>query len=230
MEDIAHCFVRNISMPSRRILRNYRNVTGYLPSEKAAYAAFESTLERDFYLMLDFDEAVLSWKSQPLTLEYEFEGKPRQYTPDVLARYDGRQVLYEVKYRSELKEKWSQLKPKFKAAIHYAKQQTLLRNPTTFHIITEYEIRTPYLKNLHFLQRYRPDTVPDAVIEQIRLRLLSQPQTTIQSLINESATSMTEKARLLHWLWCLVAQRMVLADLSVPLTQSTLISWRGHHE
>jgi len=222
--------MRNISMPSRRILRNYRNVTGFLPSEKAAYAAFESTLERDFYLMLDFDEAVLSWEAQPLTLEYEFEGKPRQYTPDVLAKYDGRQVLYEVKYRSELKEKWSQLKPKFKAAIHYAKQQTLLNNPTTFHIITEHEIRTPYLKNLHFLQRYRQDAVPDAVVEQIRSRFLSQTQTTIETLMHESSGSMTEKARLLHWLWCLVAQQKVVADLSVPLTQSTLISWRGHHE
>lgn len=217
-------------MPSRRILRNYRNVTGYLPSEKGAYSAFESTLERDFYLMLDFDEDVLSWESQPLTLEYKFEGKQRQYTPDVLARYDERHVLYEVKYRSELKEKWLQLKPKFKAAIHYAKQQTILNNPTTFHIVTEHEIRTPYLKNLHFLQRYRQDAVPDAAIEQIRLVLLSRSQTTIQSLMHESRGSMTEKARLLHWLWCLVAQHKVVADLLVPLTQSTLISWRGHHE
>jgi hypothetical protein len=46
-------------MPVRIIPKNYRNLTGLVANTKAQrMTAFESTLEKDFLLLLDFDPAV----------------------------------------------------------------------------------------------------------------------------------------------------------------------------
>jgi hypothetical protein len=43
-------------MPVRTIPKNYRNLTGLVPNTRTSgMTAFESTLERDFLLLLDFD-------------------------------------------------------------------------------------------------------------------------------------------------------------------------------
>src|SRR5690606_15254212 len=55
-------------------------------------------------------------------------------------------TLYEVKYRSELKEHWPDLKPKFKAALQFARSKGW-----RFKLITEMEIRETSLKNAKFL-------------------------------------------------------------------------------
>jgi hypothetical protein len=78
--------------------------------------------------------------------------KKRTYTPDVLAIYQEESkppLLIEVKYRSDIKKNWIELKPKFKAAIAFSKTMGW-----RFKILTEIEIRTPYMKNAHFLFPY----------------------------------------------------------------------------
>ena len=113
-------------MPVRKIPKNYRNVTGVASHHKATgRAMFESTLERDFLTLLEFDPAVESFEVQPVTVHWLDESdKERIYTPDVLAYFHSTHhptTLYEVKYRSELKELWPELKPKFRAALQFAR-------------------------------------------------------------------------------------------------------------
>jgi hypothetical protein len=56
LDDTADC----AAMPVRTIPKNYRNLTGLVPNTRTAgMTAFESTLERDFFLLLDFDPDVL---------------------------------------------------------------------------------------------------------------------------------------------------------------------------
>lgn len=58
-------------MPVRKIPMNYRNVTGVFPSLKSiGSGAFESTLERDFLTILDFDYEVNNFEVQPVKIEY----------------------------------------------------------------------------------------------------------------------------------------------------------------
>jgi len=76
-------------------------------------AQFESSLERDFYVLLEFSESVVRWDPQPIRLPLADSGKG--YVPDVLVSYldnlrdpsSTRRVLYEVKYRDELWKNWA---------------------------------------------------------------------------------------------------------------------------
>lgn len=46
-------------MPIRKIPKNYRNITGIAPHNKAVgAAAYESSLERDFLILLAFNQDV----------------------------------------------------------------------------------------------------------------------------------------------------------------------------
>ena len=89
---------------------------------------FESTLERDFITLLEFDSRVFEFEVQPVKIEWtDKNGKRRRYFPDVIfkrkTKHGIETVLVEVKYRSDLKEDWEVLKPKLKAGLHYAQQQ-----------------------------------------------------------------------------------------------------------
>jgi len=75
-------------MPARKIPLNYRNITGYVQSDKSGdYTNFESSLERDALILAEYDENILSFKTQPRRFDYEIEGKQRHYTPDILISY-----------------------------------------------------------------------------------------------------------------------------------------------
>lgn len=137
-------------MPIRKIPKNYRNITGIAPHNKAVgAAAYESSLERDFLTLLAFNQDVQRFEVQPLAIEwFDTAGKRHVYTPDVLVHYQCDVIVYEVKYRSDLRENWQQLKPKFQAALRFCKQ-----NGWRFKLITEVEIHTDFLRNARFLLR-----------------------------------------------------------------------------
>jgi len=147
-------------MPVRIIPKNYRSLTGLVSNTRTqSMAAFESSLERDFLVLLDFDPDVEFYEEQPLTITYADErGRRRTYTPDVFVRYriDPLQakpnppLLCEVKYRDDLRQHWTDYRPKFRAAGRYARQQGW-----RFRVVTERHIRTPYLDNVKFLRSYQ---------------------------------------------------------------------------
>jgi hypothetical protein len=77
----------------RRIPLSYRShVTGFqgLPSGAIDY---ESALERDFVLLTLFDDPSARIRSQPVTLNFEHEGRHRRYTPDYLIEGGARRSL-----------------------------------------------------------------------------------------------------------------------------------------
>jgi len=215
-------------MPVRKIPKNYRSVTGLVASElNARQTAFESTLERDFMLLVEFDPDVLSYEEQPVRIDYlSADGQARHYTPDILVTY--RQIpnsttlkpplLAEIKYRRDLFEHWQELKPKFRAARRYAKEQGWI-----FKIITEVEIRTPYLKNVKFLRQYQRRSI-DLTGASLLLQKVSELQATDpESLLASVCQAAHDRARLLPTLWRLVAQRKIGADLNQPLAMQSLI-------
>jgi hypothetical protein len=147
-------------MSIRKIPLNRRSLTGLVASRsQGRMVASESSLERDFYILLDFDLNVNKYIEQPLSVEYrDMEGHERTYTPDVLVYYRDdiipaklmKPMLCEVKYRRDLFENWKEHKPKMCAGRAYARERGW-----QFKIITECEARIPYLENAKFLRQYQ---------------------------------------------------------------------------
>ncbi|CAI3805467.1 hypothetical protein JAMGFMIE_03880 [Rheinheimera sp. MM224] len=206
--------------PARIIGMNHRSVTGKVAIGGISIP-FESSLERDFLIMLDFDPMVVDVFEQPVRITYESdEGRERFYTPDYLVGYDnGERVIYEVKYRANLKDEWSKLKPKFRAAIRYSKL-----NDMKFKIITDAEIRgTSYLANAKFLRTYR-DQTPNFSIEEHLVRTLAiLGETTPEKLLIAAYWTLENRMKAMASLWRLVAIRRVQVDLRGPLTMASSI-------
>lgn len=212
-------------MPVRKIPKNYRNVTGIAAHRKAnGHAMFESTLERDFITLLELTPSLQTFEVQPLKMEWrDHLNKNRTYTPDVLATYElsgsTHSVLYEVKYRSELKEKWSELQPKFRAAVKFARAQGW-----RFKIITDIEIRTPLLQNAKFLLPFLKQGANDeAHMDIIDGRLKELQHSTPAELMAAIFKDEWNQAQLFPTLWYLVGSFQIGADLTTKLTMNSPI-------
>lgn len=214
---------RLVSTGSVRPLKMARRaLTGRVPLAAGGAAGHESSLERDWLMALDFDWRVTRVQEQPYTLVYRRDGQERHYTPDVLAVFNDGQtewtVVYEVKGHEDLRENWLDLRPRFKAAVHDCRNKGW-----RFRIVTERDIRTPYVKNIKFLRRFRD--LPELPMHNQALlyTLPALGETTPQALL--AATWWDEEKRLiaLSELWRLVATRKIAASLLAPLTMATPI-------
>lgn len=78
----------------RKIPKTYRSLSRESPSRKLDRStAFESSLERDLFALLEFDPNVVHYEEQPIKIEYlNAESKPRSYTPDILIVYKNEAV------------------------------------------------------------------------------------------------------------------------------------------
>lgn len=211
-------------MPVRKIPKNYRNVTGIAAYSKAdGPAMYESTLERDFITLLEFDPAISSFEVQPWRIDWEDgTGKPRSYTPDMLVYYKAsgcRPMLCEVKYADELRTNWKEFKPKFKAAVSFAKRQGW-----RFKLITEKHIRTPKLANAKFLVPFvRRGALANSDTEILLTWLNSLKQTTPDLLLAAISEDPWQRAALIPSLWYLIGTGKIATDLDSKLTMSSRI-------
>jgi len=247
-------------MPKRKIPKSYGNVTGVLSSRKnERMIASESTLERDLYILLDFDPVVGSFEEQPETIPYNLlNGQPSRYTPDCRIDFDPKpnpiwryspfrlfiptrtsntnfnraankiddmatlipqrprrlpsSLLIEVKYRQELIDKWTELKPKFKAARAFAAASNW-----EFRILTEKEIRTPLLDNVKFMRPFKRHDFAPAEMMKVLNRLAELKICKPTELLNSLTDKPIEQGYLLPVLWHLVARNEIGVDWSKPI-------------
>jgi hypothetical protein len=223
-------------MPVRRIPKSHRSLTGLVAATKRAgpgtqdgMAGFESSLERDLLILLDFEPEVLSYEEQPVRIDYvDAEDGARHYTPDVLVLWHPNvepalcrvPQLIEVKYRLELKKRWAELKPRFRAARRHARERGW-----AFRILTEVEIRTPYLRNVKFLSAYRRLQRDGAASERLLVALHERRATDPETLLSALQPDPGGRAALLPTLWELVAAGRVGIDLTLPLTMRSRLWW-----
>lgn len=202
--------------PARKLRNSHRALTGKVNLEAGGMAGFESSLERDLLLILDFDRTVLSVKEQPFSLTHIQDASVRRYTPDVMAEYDRAAmstVVYEVKPIEKLRADWASLRPAFKAAVAHCRFREW-----QFKIVTERHIRTPYLANVKFLRRYR-DLAPLLVRQaQLRYTATALGPTTPQGLLAAAYWPKEEQAQAIPALWQMVAAGEFDIDLTQPLS------------
>ncbi len=84
------------SFPSFRGQMSFSGL--YYTATMDAHVGFESWLERDVAMMLDFDPAVVAFSSQPFWLTWAQDGEQRRHAPDYFARLaDGTGVVIDVR-------------------------------------------------------------------------------------------------------------------------------------
>lgn len=185
---------------------------------------FESLLERDYMLLLEFDDAVEKFEEQPVKIPFKTGIKP--YVPDILVHYrssgkpDRKPLLTEVKDSADLKKNAAKYAPKFKQAKIFAEE-----HGWDFHVVTETDIRIPRLKNLKFLREYlnvEPEPslfrrVMDIVVEE-------GAEIGLNTLLDKQCRNDNERLVLIPVVWCLVATGHLVIDFDRPIDDKTVLS------
>lgn len=153
-------------MPVRKIPKNHLVVTGcYASATTKEMMEFESLLEKEHMLLLDFDPDVEDLEEQPVRIPVL--GVPAGYVVDLTIRFrpdSGRSTeLVEVKPKSYLEKNAAHYEPKFNAAHRYCEERGW-----KFVIRTEDDIRTPRLQNLKFLRSFRNRVISEEQRDRIR--------------------------------------------------------------
>lgn len=217
-------------MAVRKIPKNYLFVTGGYSSRKnEEMDAFESLLEKDYLLLLDFDDGVEAFEVQPVRIPVA--GVPKGYVPDVLVKYRPdaetgavrKPNLVEVKTAEDLERHAEKYAPKFAVARQYAEERGW-----EFITVDQRAIRTPRLANLKFLREYR-NVTPSAADVQAVLDAMADAggETSSQSLL--LVLSSTDDDRL-YWLpiiWSMVLTRHLATDLDLPFTNDVPLTSIG---
>ena len=206
-------------MAVRKIPKNYLFVTGGYSSRKSEEMdAFESLLEKDYLLLLDFDDAVESFGVQPVRIPVK--GVPRGYVPDVLVRYRPdpatgevrKPLLAEVKRSDYLELHAAKYAPKFAAANVYAQNLGWEFRP-----VDETEIRLPRLRNIKFLREYRNvDPVESDCIRVLQALEKHDGRSSSDRILGELAATDNERLYWLPVLWSMVFRKEVWTDLNIP--------------
>lgn len=223
-----------ISMKKRKIGYTYGTSSGVYSFRNEKSIQFESPLERDFIQLMDHNSNVIDIEGQPFTLiDENFKGNKGDYTPDFLvyfktslySKIQTKPLLVEVKPSSNLKKEWKNLKPKFKKAIKYSKEQDY-----HFRIFTENRIRTQEFYNVTFLNRYKDHNYDIDDIDIILNHLKVIGQTTLDHLITHLFVTDFQKGNAIGIVWHLVSLNIISCDLSLKLTNNTVLWLKNNEE
>jgi hypothetical protein len=212
-------------MPVRDIPIGTRALTGQHVGSGARY---ESGLERDFYELMSQDPLLDTVDWQPVTIEFTGgDGKRRTYTPDSLVTFKRdpdtgmhrRPLLVEVKYREEYRKKFSELKERFRAARHYARERGW-----KFKVVTERGIRTVAFSNRRFLGGYKYREPDQDCIAVIKSHLHPGVEKSVSALLASISGDTLRQAQVLPTLWWMVAHAQLHIDIFKPLSMEAKVS------
>jgi len=217
-------------MSKRHIRKSYCTVTGLKASRRAGrMVEFESPLERDLISIMEFSPIVETFEEQPLTIRWvDAAGKEHPYTPDFLIQFRGQRFLrkgstakpwlVEVKPQKRLAEQWDELRDRFRAAVAEASRRGWL-----FRILTDREIRTPYLRNIAFLQCARNIDADETFRSRI-VSLLKVGPSTLALILDNVAADGTLRPIALAQIWKMVLRAELVTDLTLPLSMASEFS------
>lgn len=199
--DIANIseIIYNLNMSVRKIKKSYISCTGYFASYKnKSQVAFESVMERDLFMILEFDNDVISYEEQPMQIKYPFDNNVlRRYTPDVLVTYkDNTQKLIEVKYASEVDNN-KELKKKFDVI----KEYFLNEYDLNFELFTDKDIDKQYLDNLKFLYKFAFIPADATKNKSIKNIISSNETISIKKILNDITTNKEKQLEYIPYIW-----------------------------
>lgn len=197
---------------------NKNRVTGKRPSVKnGRMVQWESFLERDYYILLEYDPDVIKYQEQPFTINYIHDRKTRRYTPDVFVTRTNKNQVVEVKPESELTDPEVQIKLE-------AGHQYCLENGYEFRIVTEKDIRSgAILENIKFLYRFSRIQIP--VEHQIKIACLLEDFTKGKS-IGELSRELSREIGIdcMPYIYSLIYKNKLTFNLDEQVSFETKIS------
>ncbi|MBI3860254.1 MAG: DDE-type integrase/transposase/recombinase [Thaumarchaeota archaeon] len=127
----------------RRVRPNRISCTGYYVSRHGYSIPYESVLERDFFLLCDFEPQITKITAQPFRI-----GK---HTPDAcLETMDGKRIVVDVKPEAILIRKWSKYAAAFASTAEYCEGQGYSYAFFTDALRTDQRHRLAVLKEIHY--------------------------------------------------------------------------------
>lgn len=205
--------------PLRGDPRSGSSIRGMRPGRKAgSVATFRSALERDLYVLLEFDSAVESYRPQPFAIRYTDNAVERRYTPDTLIRFAADclpPVVAEVKYRDFLVAPAHKrdLRRLCRAAVDYTRA-----SGDRFRILTEREIRQPVLESARFLSRFVALNPQTALQRELISVVEKKPGTAVRDILGHRALREFSRSDALQAIWHLVATCVMWTSLTERLT------------
>lgn len=206
-------------MPVRKPKKNYRSLTGMFYSLKNNKGIFfESKLERDLFLTLEFNKDVTAYEEQPLALEYTKGNRTYPYTPDCLIHsLENNPCIVEVKYSDEIEANKEDFKHKFDQITN-----TLKKRGYTFKIFTEKDINKTALRNMNFIYNYV--TIKDqSMISETYQKLQVIGSTTYQEILSKFSPDKHKQALYAPYIWYLVLTRKLDINIYEEISPLTYI-------
>lgn len=222
------CDVVKIPSQVRKIRPTRRSVSGIFSFRSEESIPFESTLERDFLIRKEFSRIVLQVIPQPVQIPFTAgNGRAYTYTPDFLVYYRAedypwggglKPTLVEVKPRGELQKRWPEMKPKFRTALHYAREQGW-----SFQIHDESRIRDQVFQNIMFLQRYKRMRFSPEETQWILSNLREMGQAPFHYIVSRHFCGTSDTAVGISHVWYLLATGQLECDMTIALDQHTVV-------
>lgn len=212
-------------MNAREIKKSHVSVSGYFSSYKNnRLINYESKLESDFYLLLEFDENIQSYVEQPFSIFYNFEERSTRYTPDTLVNYkDGSQKVFEVKPKDKIKSN-VELQNKLKLQTSQVKKEKKLE----LCIFTDEDIDKIYINNLKFIYNFAFLDNNEIVKNKIVDRLMKiSDKITINEFLELICNDKNDKLVFLPYLWNIVFHNTKLINLYEKLNMTSYIDPKG---
>jgi hypothetical protein len=179
----------------------------------ARFLEYESLLERDWMLLMDFDREVEWICEQPLRLRYVSDGRPVSHVPDLLVWRQGAPELCDVKSEERLDD------PTFRAQVE-ATGLACAEAGVGYRVLSEPDQQL--LANVRWLAGFR-ERPPDLDGERARmLSRLAAASCTIAKLVSGAREPMLARPVLMSLLWAGDA----LIDVSVPIGEDSVVRAR----
>lgn len=208
-------------LPKRKIKKTFRSVTGFFPSKiNGRSMAFESLLEKNLFLSLEFDITVKNYLEQPVKISYKNLNRNTSYHPDCLINYHNKKSkLIEVKYSNDLKDKAVEYKIKFDKAKEYAYD-----NDMVFDLFTEENVKKQTVKNMEFLYAFAFIDISESREQKILSDLQKNKEVNIKDFLFFLSSNRIEQAKFLPYIWKLVFENIIYLDYkSEAITMNSLI-------
>jgi hypothetical protein len=176
-----------------------------------AHVGYESWLERDHVMLLDFNPEVVAIAAQPFWLHWrDGSGRSRRHAPDLFARMaDGSGVVIDVRPDDRIE-------PRDAEAFEAAGRACQLAGWRFVRAGVPDLVRTA---NVGWLARYRHQRCGSADVGRLLVKVFAEP-TPLMAGAAAAGDPLAVLPVLFHLLW----RGVLAADLAVRLTAETLVS------
>lgn len=193
------------------VYRRQRHMPGrWFSATAGRFLEYESLLERDWMLLMDFDREVEWMCEQPLRLRYVRDRRPVSHVPDLLVWRQGAPELCDVKSGERVDD------PRFQAQVE-ATGLACAEVGIGYRVLSEPDRQL--LASVRWLAGFR-ERPPDPDGERARmLARLAVGSCTIAELVSGAREPMLARPVLMHLLWAGDA----LVDMSAPIGEDSVV-------